>query len=51
MFIYFIFSRKLDTGVYTCRARNDDGESTWTASLIVEGEDFFEGFFCSILQW
>uniref|UniRef100_A0A915AF13 Roundabout n=1 Tax=Parascaris univalens TaxID=6257 RepID=A0A915AF13_PARUN len=28
--------RKSDTGVYTCRARNEDGESTWTASLIVE---------------
>ncbi|VIO86199.1 Uncharacterized protein BM_BM7465 [Brugia malayi] len=28
--------KKIDTGVYTCRARNQDGESTWTASLIVE---------------
>lgn len=32
-----LFLRKSDTGVYTCRARNEDGESTWTASLIVEG--------------
>ncbi|MCP9266324.1 Roundabout-like protein 2 [Dirofilaria immitis] len=28
--------KKSDTGVYTCRARNQDGESTWTASLVVE---------------
>ncbi|EJW72456.1 hypothetical protein WUBG_16636, partial [Wuchereria bancrofti] len=28
--------KKIDTGVYTCRARNQDGESTWTASLVVE---------------
>ncbi|KAF8356054.1 sax-3, partial [Pristionchus pacificus] len=28
--------KKSDSGVYTCRARNEDGESTWTASLMVE---------------
>lgn len=33
--------RKSDTGVYTCRARNQDGESTWTASLLVEGKFLF----------
>lgn len=27
---------KSDTGVYTCRAKNNDGESTWTAYLVVE---------------
>ncbi|CAD6190527.1 unnamed protein product [Caenorhabditis auriculariae] len=28
--------RKSDTGVYTCRAKNDEGESTWSAPLFVE---------------
>uniref|UniRef100_A0A0N4Z9L2 Roundabout homolog 1-like n=1 Tax=Parastrongyloides trichosuri TaxID=131310 RepID=A0A0N4Z9L2_PARTI len=27
---------KSDTGVYTCRAKNNNGESTWTAYLVVE---------------
>lgn len=27
---------KSDTGVYTCRVKNNDGESTWTAYLVVE---------------
>jgi len=32
----YFFRRKEDTGVFTCRARNEDGEATWTASLVVE---------------
>lgn len=29
--------KRSDTGIYTCRVRNEDGEATWTASLVVEG--------------
>ncbi|KAL3095301.1 hypothetical protein niasHS_007400 [Heterodera schachtii] len=29
--------KKEDSGVYTCRASNEDGEATWTASLVSEG--------------
>lgn len=32
----FVCCRKSDTGVYTCRARNEDGDAEWTASLLVE---------------
>ncbi|PAV85387.1 hypothetical protein WR25_09826 [Diploscapter pachys] len=28
--------KKSDSGIYACRAKNEDGESTWTAALIVE---------------
>lgn len=40
MITHLKFCRKSDTGVYTCRARNNEGESTWTASLVVEGKAF-----------
>lgn len=30
--------------MYTCRATSEDGESTWTASLIVEDHNIKEGF-------
>uniref|UniRef100_A0A914HZI1 Uncharacterized protein n=1 Tax=Globodera rostochiensis TaxID=31243 RepID=A0A914HZI1_GLORO len=29
--------KKEDSGVYTCRVSNEDGEATWTASLVAEG--------------
>ncbi len=28
---------KTDSGIYTCRAKNADGETTWSASVQVEG--------------
>ena len=32
--------KKADTGIYTCVASSETGETTWTAALIVEGKYF-----------
>lgn len=35
---YYAYYRDSDSGLYTCKAQNEDGETSWTASLNIEGK-------------